>query len=741
MSASGLRPARAEWPKVTIVGNDAVGNALARAIELADLPPPHLHAALPAEPAGDLTIVALEGATFERLLDCGQGLLARGQPVLFVTIEGGVVLAGPVTVPGVTACLECRLLGSVERQPDPRAALAAYRPLETGEAADLEPGVLDGAARAVAEMVGGLDRVLPDRRPFTSCVVFLRAGRHRARVMPSGLCESCAVAVETDGVIARAALAELGAALDEEGFEAELSYSPGPAAAPDRYRTVGVLGGGTAGYLAALALRTRMPDLEVTLIESSRIPIISVGEATTVEMVKFLHAPSLLGFDVVDFHRRVLPTLKLGIQFLWGEPGDGRFNYPFQYAPLVDPTVHEGGLEGQSVASLLMAADRAPVLEGADGAAHSLLEVVRFAYHLDNQRFVRFLAEEAARRGIRYVDATVSAAVVTPDGEEVDHLVTEDGQTLRFDLYVDASGFRSVLLEGALRSPFVSYASSLFTDRAIAVDEPHDGTVKPYTRAHTMASGWCWTIPFEESDHLGYVYASAFSSEEDALAELRRVHPRLGAHRHIRFRSGRHEHFMKGNVVAIGNAYAFVEPLESTALHMIIYELEHLTNHFPLKGDRVTKSRLNRRMNDLWDQLRWFLAIHYRFNRRLDTEFWRAARASTDIAGAEERVALFQERAPLSDRPSLFYSIVPPDFFSGDHALDTLLLGQRVPARLGPPRSSSAAWQRRAALRRKVVARALPQAVALPLLRERQPELLQRFVDSPTSWVHTWIAR
>jgi tryptophan 7-halogenase len=728
-------------PRVTLVANDAVGAAIARALVSAGHPSPRLGAELPEGPLGEFTMVALEGATFGRLLDLARALLARGQPALFVTVENGLIVAGPVTVPGVTACLECRLLEGFQEYADPRAMLALYATLDTGTSADLEPDVLDAAARELARIAGRLDRVVPDRGPFTSMAVFPPLGPRPAVVLPSGLCRSCPGALDRDGVVARAALAEVGAILELEGLRAELAYSPGPVAHPDRYRTVGILGGGTAGYLTALALRTRIPDLDVTLIESSRIPIISVGEATTQEMVKFLHAPSLLACDIVDFHRAVRPTFKLGIQFLWGEAGDGRFNYPFQYATLLDSVVHEGSTDGQSVASLLMSADRAPVIADGHGAAHSLLPWVRFAYHLDNERFVRYLTEEARRRGIRHLDTVVRGAVVTADGEQIDHLVTEDGRELRFDLYVDASGFRSVLLEGALRSPFESYAGSLVTDRAIAANAPHGGLVKPYTRAHTFASGWCWTIPFEESDHLGYVYSSAFSGEDEALAEMRRVHPSLGEHRHIRFRSGRHAHFIKGNVVAVGNAYAFVEPLESTALHMLIYELEHLTNHFPLKTDHATKARLTSRMNELWDQLRWFLAIHYRFNRRLDSEFWRAARAEVDISGVEERIEIFRERAPLSDRPSLYYSVFAPEFFSGDHAFDTILLGQKFPARLGRPRYAPEAWQRRAALRRKVVEGALPQTVALPLLRDRQPELLRHFVESPSSWVHTWIAR
>ncbi|MEO8304970.1 MAG: tryptophan halogenase family protein [Betaproteobacteria bacterium] len=728
-------------PAISVIANGAVGAAIAGALEAAGLTPRKLDAVPSEWIAGDLTIIALECATFGRLLELGRRLLALGQSALFVTCEGDSVVAGPVMVPRVSACFECRIRHGLDGNPEPAEQLARLAPVKTGGVADLAAGVLDATAQFVADAARELTRVDPERQMFTSAAILSRSARRHVTILPSGWCDSCPDGLERDGVIPRTALAEVAAALELEGFQAELAYSPGPALHPDRYRKVVIVGGGTAGYLAALFLRTRIPDLEVTLIESSKIPIISVGEATTPEMVRFLHAPALLGVDIVDFHRQVMPAFKLGIQFVWGEGTEGTFHYPFQYAPLGDPMVHEGRLDSQSVASLLMSADKAPFIDGGNGSVHSLLETVRFAYHLDNVRFVRFLQEEAERRGIRHIDTTIRTAVVTANGGEIDHLVTENGEVLRFDLYVDASGFRSILMEGALKSPFVSFAPSLFTDCAIVADEPHGGIVKPYTRAQALACGWCWTISFEGSDHIGYVYSSAFSSEEEALAEMRRAHPRMGPHRQVQFRSGRHEHFMQGNVVAIGNSYAFVEPLESTALHMVIHELQYLTNHFPLKTDVATKNRLNRKMNDMWDQLRWFLAIHYRFNRGLDTEFWRAARATADISGAEQRIALFRERAPLSDRPSLFYSVIPPDFFSGDHAFDTLLLGQRVPGRLGPARQSPAGWAGRAALRRKVVERALTQAQSLPLLRERESRLLRRFVESPTSWVHHWIAR
>ncbi|MSR13263.1 MAG: tryptophan 7-halogenase [Gammaproteobacteria bacterium] len=726
---------------IAIIASGAFGSTLADALKAAGFTQVALLVASATGEAVDLTIVALEDVTWRELLNMQATLLGAGHTTLFLTIDGANVVQGTVTVPGLTACVECRLLQALPAHAEPTRAMGQLGAYLSGNIAAVPAARMTDITHGLVKMVAALSRNDSAAPALTAAAVHRAEGTELISVLPVGHCTICSGVVAPRSRFAAVARTALARALELEGFAAELAYSPSPAPHPDRYRTVGILGGGTAGYLAALTLRRRIPDLEVTLIESSKIPIISVGEATTPEMVRFLHSPGLLGLDIADFHRRVQPSIKLGIQFLWGATPDSQFSYPFQYAPLVDPMVYDGHLDNQSVAAQLMYADRAPLLDAGGGRAHSLLESVRFAYHLDNERFVAFLKEEAISRGIHYLDAEIRGVEIRDDGENVDHLVTADGRKLQFDLYVDASGFRSVLMEGALKSPFVSYQSSLFTDRAIATNLPHDGLIKPYTRAHAFDAGWCWSTAFEDRDHIGYVYASSFISDDAAVDEMHRMHPRMGEPRQVKFRSGRHAHFFKGNVVALGNSYAFVEPLESTALHMVIYELEYLTNHFPLRSDVASKARLTEKMNDLWDQLRWFLAIHYRFNRRLDTEFWRAARADADISGARDRLELFCERAPLSDRPSLFYSIIPPDFFSGDHAFDTLLLGQGVPARLGPPRLPAAAWHHRAKLRREIAAHALPLAKALPLLRDVQPELLTEFMANPRSWVQHWIAR
>jgi tryptophan 7-halogenase len=387
----------------------------------------------------------------------------------------------------------------------------------------------------------------------------------------------------------------------------------------------------------------------------------------------------------------------------------------------------------------MMSENRSPIIDRGDGTFESLLPLVRFAYHLDNRRFVRYLQEEAKKEGVHHIDAEVTDAALTSNGDEIAHLITDDGRRLEFDLYVDCSGFRSMLIEKKLRSPYISYASSLFTDRAIAANAPHGGLIKPYTTAESMDNGWCWNIPFEEADHLGYVHASAFCSEDQAVEEMRRKHPGITDPWVVKFRSGRHEHFWKGNVVAVGNSYAFVEPLESTAIHMIVFELVHLTNHFPgSRRDQPVKELLNKKINALWDGLRWFLSIHYKFNRKFSTPFWNEIQSSCDVSGAEERVQLFRQRAPLSGKPSLFYYVYPPDFFSDDHAFDIILLGQQIDARYLTPTEDREGWARKTDARRRLVKHALPMAKSLELIRER-PEMLAEFVSSPKSWVHRWL--
>ncbi len=500
-----------------------------------------------------------------------------------------------------------------------------------------------------------------------------------------------------------------------------------------------VVGGGTAGYFAALALKRDLPDLDVTLIESSKIPVIGVGEATTTLMPSFLHVQ--LGLDIVDVYRHVRPTWKMGIKFEWGLPGDYYFNYPFGNGNPVEAFAHDGHINDQSFCSLMMSADRAPIVIDDAGEPVSLLEFMPYAYHLENRSFVAYLAKCARAAGIRHIDAEITTVVPTSDRESVDRLILDDGREVRADLYVDASGFRSLLMEKALESSFISYASSLFCDAALVGEVPQRGPIQPYTTAQTMDAGWCWRIPVEGEDHRGYVFSSAHVTVDEARAEMRAKNPEMGDTRTVRFRSGRHADFWKGNTVAVGNAYGFVEPLESTALHMIIMEMRVLLRCLRTAADgRWDRAFANRSVGMHWDYLRWFLAAHYRFNRKSDSEFWRTCRETVDVSGIEPMLERFRREGPVMEGGISPHAIPDPVF--NYHGVVTMLLGQQVDC----PRPtktwlSKAAWDARVAESRKVMSRALDQRRALDLLR-RRPEMLERLVTpNSKAWIVARTAR
>lgn len=503
-----------------------------------------------------------------------------------------------------------------------------------------------------------------------------------------------------------------------------------PDGQPAAVTRVGVVGGGTAGYFAALALRKALPSLEVTVIESSAIPIIGVGEATTTLMPPFLHVQ--LGLDPVELYAEVEPTWKLGIQFDWG-PDPAGFAYPFGATWPLEAMAHDGGLAQQSFTAMAMADGTSPILRAADGGVESLLPWLKFAYHLDNKRFVRYLRKCLLRAGVAHIDARIATVQTSADGERVDALLLDDGRRLAFDLYVDASGFTSLLSGQALQTPFIDYRTTLLCDTALVAEMPHGGRIRPYTQAESMDAGWCWRIPVVQEDHRGYVFSSQFLSLDAAHAEMRAKNPQMGEPWVVRFRSGRHRDFWRGNVAAVGNAYGFVEPLESTALHMVIVELAYLIGGLRAGGDLAPhRAHANEHVGGHWDYLRWFLGLHYRFNRRYDTPFWRACRHDVDISGLAEFVSDFETHGPWRHRQGLAYPHRDPAFsFEG---LMILLMGQRVAAPTPQVEMPADRWRDLSTGRRALADRALPQAEALAALRA-QPELLRGLLDTPGNWL------
>ncbi|MDH3583696.1 MAG: tryptophan 7-halogenase [Phycisphaerae bacterium] len=481
-----------------------------------------------------------------------------------------------------------------------------------------------------------------------------------------------------------------------------------------------VVGGGSAGFLAALTFKRMLPDLQVSLVRSTKVPIIGVGESTTPFVPRHLH--DYLGIDRKAFFEEVRPSWKLGVRFEWGSAEQTYFNYPFHdeltewHPPLyhIDAYYCLPDLREQSLLAAMMDQKGSPIL----------LREGRFqlhpgsAYHLENRAFVAFLEKLTLKLGIDVIDGDVTEPRRSPDGG-IEHLVLEDGRQLDADLFIDCSGFRSLLLGGAMEEKYVSYADSLFCDTAVVGSFPREGPILPYTTAETMEHGWCWRIEFEDRVTRGYVYSSNFCSQDEAMREMKEKNPALGDDlRAVRFPCGRYENFWNENVVAIGNASGFVEPLEATALNLILVQLQYLVQGMK-DGDRRIVPELrevqNRRYRQIWDDIRDFLAVHYRFNHRCDSAFWTHCREETDLGGAGDLIDLYRAAGPTRRIESL----LPDNSIFGYTGYVTLLMGQGVESELTwrPGEEELRAWESVRQGYRTTAASAVPVREALELVR------------------------
>jgi tryptophan halogenase len=480
-----------------------------------------------------------------------------------------------------------------------------------------------------------------------------------------------------------------------------------------------VLGGGSAGLMTALTLKRRLPQLSVRVIRSPDIGIIGVGEGTTRAFP--VHFFENLKLKPRDFYIEAEPTWKLGIRFLWGPRKEFFYTFAYELERRLPELRRNNGFyftdeftwAGQ--ASAFMAHGKAfPRTPDGLPQFHN-----NHAFHIENKKLVAWLENRCRDLSIVITDATVQA--VRGD-EGIAALTADTGERLTADLFVDASGFRSELLGRALHEPFRSYADSLFCDRAVIGGWPRtDEPIHPYTTAETMDAGWCWQIEHEHFINRGYVYASAFISDDAAREELLRKNPKVASEpRVVKFRAGRYERNWVGNVVAVGNAAGFVEPLEATALQVICIEATALADSLldSLCEPTPTLIALYNRYNaDQWDDIRNFLAIHYKFNSRLDTPFWRACRDDTALHGAQLIVDFYRENGPSAvAREAMIH---PSNYFGLDGYL-VLLIGQNVAhgKPYSPPPAEQNFWRHRCQQLAAEARRAMDVKEALQALRQ-----------------------
>lgn len=439
-----------------------------------------------------------------------------------------------------------------------------------------------------------------------------------------------------------------------------------PARDPAAPLRVVIVGGGTAGWLAALMLgdsarRGGLP-LALTVVESSRIPTIGVGEGTTAVFRQILQH---FGFSEAEFVRETGATIKFGIRHRdWRRKGvsyDGPIDDPHRVvaAPSAGSWLDVYSVAaGRPVADThlfrwLMDRGKSPYAVGRDGR---LLPAGPFhhAFHFDQARVGAWLRRKAT--GVERIDAEVSGARRDSDTGDIAALVTTEGREIDGDFFIDCTGFRRRLIAGEMGAGWISYADILPVNRAMPfwLDLGETDEIAPYTLAWAQDAGWMWSIPTQERYGCGYVYSDAFLTPEQAQAEIearlgRPIEPRAD----IRIDSGRLDRAWVGNCLALGLASSFLEPLEATSIHGTIVQLM-IFSQFHLRGRTdAGRDAYNAAVARQVDDFRDFINLHY-VSERADTPFWRHVAAERIGAPTRARLAGWAERMPApADFPRL----------------------------------------------------------------------------------------
>lgn len=429
------------------------------------------------------------------------------------------------------------------------------------------------------------------------------------------------------------------------------------AAAGEAKMRIVVVGGGTAGWMTAAALARLLPKAcSVRLIESEAIGVVGVGEATLPHIRAF---NTRLGIDEAEFMARTRATFKLGIEFRdWGRIGDS-YIHPFgtfgRGTGAVDFHHYWARLlrEGRDLPSLdtfsyACALARAGRFAHPDPDGRQLPGTFGYAYQFDALLFAPYLRGIAEDAGARRTEGRVTR--VERDGEsgDITAIVLDEGERIEGDLFVDCSGFRSLLLGETLGEPFEDWSRWLPTDRAVAMPCRTRTAVTPYTSAIAMPAGWRWRIPLQHRTGNGYVYASSFVSDDQAQMALEAAveGEAIAAPRFLRFKAGRRRRSWVGNCIAIGLASGFLEPLESTSIYLVQQAITTLIELFPERRIAASdRDEFNRVIDLEYDRIRDFLILHYHATTQNNSPFWDYVRTMPIPDSLADKIALWRDRA------------------------------------------------------------------------------------------------
>ena len=446
-------------------------------------------------------------------------------------------------------------------------------------------------------------------------------------------------------------------------------------AAPDALRKICIVGGGTAGWIAAaiMAHHFRGKLFEIELVESDDIGTIGVGEST---IPPFMELIAKLDINEQEFIRATQASFKLGIEFRdWHRKGE-RYFHPFgvigQQIELSDfyQCWLKAKLSGQNSELMDFAPAAVMAREGRFmlpfKARNTPVGGAAYALHVDAKRVAQYLRTHAEARGVQRTEGIVVDAQLDDRGF-VERLVLKDGREITADFFIDCSGFRALLIGKALGVGYEDWSKWLLCDRAIAAQTQNVGPPRPYTLAQAQDAGWRWRIPLQHRTGNGHVFSSAFMSDDEATRTLLdQVEGEVVAGPMVvPFKTGVRDQIWHKNVLSLGLSAGFIEPLESTAIHLIYRGMDFFFRYLP---DRHCDARLaaeyNRRMIADYREIRDFIVLHYCTTQRDDTPFWRACREMQIPDSLQERIALFRSNGVLREgldelfRPVSWWSVL-----------------------------------------------------------------------------------
>jgi tryptophan halogenase len=433
-----------------------------------------------------------------------------------------------------------------------------------------------------------------------------------------------------------------------------------------------ILGGGTAGWMTASALSKKLKNIikSITLVESDTISTVGVGEAT-LPHIRFFNEG--LGIDEKEFMQATEATFKLGIEFCdWGGLGEryihpfGDFGQPidgvefYQHLMKLNKNGNFGSLDDYAFGIMAAKNDKFQLPQQGKTA---LQQAFGYAYQFDSGLYAKFLRGFAEKNGVRRIEGKVVDTQINPKSGDVTSITLDDGQQISADLFVDCSGFRGVLIEQALKSGYQDWSKWLPCNRAVAVPCERQENLSPYTRSTARQAGWQWRIPLQHRTGNGIVYWDEYISDDEATSVLLNNldGPVIGEPKQLYFKTGRRNHFWKNNVVAIGLSSGFLEPLESTSIHLIQEGITTLLELFPHESiNELDISEYNSRMSLQFERVRDFLLLHYVATKRDDSEMWRYFSNMTLPDSLQEKMDVWMHRGYVQRYE--FGAFLPPSW-------------------------------------------------------------------------------